>query len=372
MKILHITNDYSGSSVYKNLIKELDYLNISQTVYHPIRDANKANKNKIELITPGSEIIYSHILNKNYDRVFYKSKINKILKDIESKVDLTKITFIHAHTWFSDGGVAYLLSLKYNIPYIIAVRNTDINVHYKYFYHYHNFGFNILKNSKKIILIGKYQKEFFKSRVFFNNKLESKTIVIPNGVNSFWIKNSKPFRVKENNGTFNFLYVGTFIERKKLYELQGAIIELYYNHQINCKLHIVGEGGAKIEMILENIKKFPNLFEYYGQIKNEIDLKAVYEKCHVFTMPSVNETFGLVYVEALLQGLPVLYTKSQGIDGFFKETIGEKVQTSDMEEIKQKLLKLIENYGSYEIPTKNILKNHDWKEIALIYRKIYS
>lgn len=60
-------------------------------------------------------------------------------------------------------------------------------------------------------------------------------------------------------------------------------------------------------------------------------------------MPSKAETFGLVYVEAMLQGLPILYTKNEGIDGFYEENIGEKVISTDMEEIQIKLLKLIEN-----------------------------
>ena len=116
MMILHITNDYSGSTVYKNLVGELDNLGLSQIVYNPIKEESRVGKNKIELNVKGSEIIYSHILNKTTDRIFYKQKIKKILKDIKSKVDFSKIKMIHAHTWYSDGGVAYLLSKKYNIP----------------------------------------------------------------------------------------------------------------------------------------------------------------------------------------------------------------------------------------------------------------
>src|SRR5690606_42090359 len=119
--ILHVTNDFSGSTVYKNLVRELDNLGLSQIVYNPIKEKSRIGKNKIDLNVTDSEIIYSHILNKTNDRIFYKQKIKKILKDIESKVDLTKIRFIHAHTWYSDGGVAYLLSKKYNIPYSVTI-----------------------------------------------------------------------------------------------------------------------------------------------------------------------------------------------------------------------------------------------------------
>ncbi len=43
-------------------------------------------------------------------------------------------------------------------------------------------------------------------------------------------------------------------------------------------------------------------------------------------MPSRAETFGLVYVEALLNGLPILYTKNEGIDEMY-DNVGEAVDS---------------------------------------------
>ncbi len=369
--ILHITNDYSGSTVYKNLIGELDKLGLSQIVYNPIKERSRIGKNEISFSIKDSKIIYSHILNKTTDRVFYAKKIKKILKDIESKIDLSKINFIHAHTWFSDGGVAYLLSKKYNIPYIVAVRNTDLNVHYKYFIHHRKFGFNILNHSEKIVLIGKYQKMFFNTYVKNYAEIKSKFKVIPNGVNFFWIENVKLFEPQQPINKFKILYVGTFIKRKKLLELQQAIIELSKN-DIDCELHIVGDKGKQTQMILETIKAHPKIFKYHGRIEQKEELIKIYSDCHYFAMPSLHETFGLVYVEAMLQGLPILYTANEGIDGFYDEKIGEKVVSSDVTEIKQKLLKLIENYDSYTIPTQKLIENHDWKNIALQYQQLYN
>ena len=37
----------------------------------------------------------------------------------------------------------------------------------------------------------------------------------------------------------------------------------------------------------------------------------------VFAMPSFRETFGIVYLEALSQGLPIIHSRGQGIDGLF-------------------------------------------------------
>src|SRR5690606_10005283 len=151
--ILHITNDYSGSTVYRNLISELDDLGLPQIVYNPIKEESRIGKNLIEFNVKDSEIIYSHILNKTTDRIFFRKKIKKIIRNIETKIDLKKISFIHAHTWYSDGGVAYFLSKKYNIPYIVTIRNSDLNVFQKYLIHERAFGRKILAKAKSVILI---------------------------------------------------------------------------------------------------------------------------------------------------------------------------------------------------------------------------
>src|SRR5690554_5735910 len=148
-KVLHITNDYSGSTVYMNLIRELDNLGIQQIVYNPIREQNRIEKNAIKFKTKGSKIIYRPILNYHIDRFFYPCKIIKIVKDIQNQVDLTGVDSIHAHTWYSDGGVAYELSKKYNIPYIVTIRNSDLNVFQKYLFHERSYGRKFLERAEK-------------------------------------------------------------------------------------------------------------------------------------------------------------------------------------------------------------------------------
>ena len=39
----------------------------------------------------------------------------------------------------------------------------------------------------------------------------------------------------------------------------------------------------------------------------------IYRENDIYVMPSIIETFGLVYAEAMSQGLPVIYTRGQGL-----------------------------------------------------------
>ena len=223
--ILHISNDYTGSKVYKNLVRELDYLGVRQIIYTPFREQSKVGSHQVDLTVDSSEIIYAAILNWHIDRFFYPYKIFKILKDVQSKIDLKKIKCIHAHTWYSDGGVAYFLSKKYNIPFVVTIRNTDINLFQEKLVYLRPLGKKILRHAKQVILISASYKE----RVLCQSSLRSmksqlidKLRVIPNGVDSFWLANSSPKKKRAIDATYNFLYVGKFTAGKQVPALQQA------------------------------------------------------------------------------------------------------------------------------------------------------
>lgn len=372
--ILHIANDYAGSKVYKNLVYELDQLGTKQTVYTAIRDKNKIGNNQVALKVEGSKILYSAILNWHIDRVFYPLKIVKIYKDIQSKIDFNKVKCIHAHTWYSDGGVAYFLSKKYNIPFVVTIRNTDINLFQEKLVYLRPLGKKILRNAKQVILISASYKE----RVLCQSSLRSmksqlidKLRVIPNGVDSFWLANSSPKKKRAIDATYNFLYVGKFTAGKQVPALQQAILLLRSELSQEVRLHLVGGGDEDDAKVLEIVMKHPNVFTYHGKIHDKQALLTLFQNCDAFTMPSMHETFGLVYVEAMLQGLPILYTEGEGIDGFYSEKIGEKVSVHSIEEIKEKLNLIINNLDQYSIPLDKIKKNHDWALIAKEYIDIY-
>ncbi len=372
--ILHLSNDFSGSTVYRNLFAELDDLGLAQIVYNPIRNSSRIGKNSLEFKNKNSVIIYSHILNKHIDRIFYRLKIKKIVKDIESKVDFSQINFIHAHTWYSDGGVAFYLANKYNIPYAITVRNSDLNFFQKYLIHERAFGMQILKKATNIIVIAASYRQRILSQaslVDIRQQLENRMLVIPNGVDSYWIENRVAVIKDKIEHTFNVLFIGKFSKGKNLAALQDAVIKFSKQINSNIVLHIVGGGGSETSKILSNVNRYPSLFKYYGNVFDKQELREIFSKCDVFAMPSKRETFGLVYVEAMLQGLPIMYRKNEGIDGFYEEKIGEAVSIGNSEDIKNKLEQFYQNYCNYEINIPLVAKNHDWKLIAQKYYEIY-
>ena len=62
-------------------------------------------------------------------------------------------------------------------------------------------------------------------------------------------------------------------------------------------------------------------------------------------MTSFYETFGLVYAEAMSQGLPIIYTEGQGIDGFYEEgDVGFPVDPTNVEQARSCVGYVVDNY----------------------------
>ena len=88
-------------------------------------------------------------------------------------------------------------------------------------------------------------------------------------------------------------------------------------------------------------------------------------------MPSLAETFGLVYLEALSQNLPVVYTKGQGIDGLFDESVGIGVNPLSVEDIAEALRTILENQELFSNKTIDFEKFR-WCHVAEIYLSFYN
>src|SRR5690606_36160210 len=165
----------------------------------------------------------------------------------ENTLSVKSFKIIHAHTWYSDGGTAYLISKKYGIPYITTIRNSDIHYFYKYQIFNRVFAKEILLHSSKIIVLSPSYKNKLLNLYFITNKekeiIEYKIEIIPNGVNNFWIKNFNKSPKLERNvfkETVNILYVGKFSKGKNLEQLINAITKINKKKKFNLFLHIVG------------------------------------------------------------------------------------------------------------------------------------
>jgi glycosyltransferase involved in cell wall biosynthesis len=372
MHILHICSDFSNQRIYNELITHLSQLNLEQTVYIPVRTEREIGKYKnhtLQLV----HYRYSQIL-KPFHRFLFHLKIRTVYKDLIKNVEVSKINKTHAHFLFSDGAVALKLKKEKGIPYIVTVRNTDINVFYKYMYHLRVLGLEILQEAERIIFITpSYHWRLLDKYIApkFHDELNLKISVIPNGVEHFWLNNS-PKKKIINKVVLKLLYVGDFSRNKNIRAIIKVIQKLNQQN-INSSLTLVGGGGNEHSEIMKMLKSddFERV-KFLGRIDDRESLLKIYRSHDIFLMVSFKETFGIVYLEAMSQGLPVIYTKGQGIDGYFEDgSVGYSVNPNDVFDIISKIIKIksrIEKIGASAIQESF---RFNWQRISEEYLKLY-
>lgn len=371
MRVLHICNDFAGSKVHCNLTKKLDEKEISQVIYCPLRNKKYIGKNKFD--GKYTEFIYSYCI-KSWYRYVYHYKAFKLYKDLRRNVNLKSVNIIHAHTLFTDGFLAYKAYKEFGLPYVVAVRNTDVNGFIRLMRHCYHIGREILLNAEKVYFISAALKEKFEDSKFVEpilEKVKHKFVLQPNGIDDYWHEH---ISCEERKG-HDVLYVGKFSANKNVVRLAKAILELRKEEGFNdIRLKIVGgeEVGSigNDGKIQEIIDANPKVIKALGTIYDKDKLTEVMRSCSMFAMASIHETFGLVYLEALSQNLPVLYTKGQGIDSMFDNTVGISVNPFCVMEIKNAIKTILKNHLKYS--NQHVcFEDFKWSDIANKYIRDY-
>ena len=382
MTILHIANSYGGTSVYTNLYTAIDQnSDCTQWVHVPLNSRNhsRVGNKMIDFRCKESRIEYSTIL-KSYHRFLYGLKIRAIVKDIERKFDMSKVDVIHAGTLCLDGAAAYELSRKYNIPYVVAVRNTDVNSYYKNLKWRHGYFTSIIKNAAKVIFISpKFKDIFMDTFVPANSRkqIEDHLLVIPNGVEKTFLDN-KSSEKKSLGKTINMIFVAAFYKGKGLVETIKAI-DMLRDKGYDITLNAIGKGlpnrpqDAEYIQIIESLEKDRNWLTTQP-FKKPLEIIEEMKKADAFIMVSKPETFGLVYVEALSQHLPIIYAAGQGFDGFYPDGfVGYPAEGGNVESIAEKIENLIKNYEaiSNNVCSLELDRDFEWNNIGNKYINIY-
>lgn len=368
MNILHINCNYMTTSLHQKMIEELDdYTN--NTVFCPVI------KNCIPVINPNENVVSVECFD-SIDRLLYFKKQDQIFKSIEKNIEVPKYDLIHAYTLMTDGNCAMKLSQKYGKPYVVAVRDTDINYFFKLKPYLIPLGIKIMERAERIFFLSEsYKKQMLdkfvpkKKRVF----LETKMMVIPNGIDDFWLEHAYKNRdVQRNvnrikNKQLNIVCVGQIIKRKNIPLIQRALKKLK-DERWDVHLDVIGKRVDRLEYqkIIADLDT-----SYYNPIAKD-KLIDFYRNNDIFILVSHTETFGLVYAEAMSQGLPVIYTKGQGFDGQFPEgMVGYAADDKNEESIVDAVKKITDRYTELSNNALECSKIFKWKDICSTYKQIY-
>jgi len=174
--------------------------------------------------------------------------------------------------------------------------------------------------------------------------------VMPNWINLDRFKPAKTQITKSKLQTI--LFVHWLSKRKGADMITPILKELVSNPKfkiINPKLIVVGEGPYK-EKMLEEIKenKLEKFIELVGAVPNK-DLAKYYAKADLFIMPSMEEGFPRVLLEAMAMGIPYVASDVGAVREISPETAQRfLVKPGDIEMFVQKIEILISDKDIYE------------------------
>jgi starch synthase len=173
----------------------------------------------------------------------------------------------------------------------------------------------------------------FAMRSFIKHGIpESKLICTPPGVN---LKRFGPPEIKEKKGIFRVLFVGQITIRKGVHLLAEAFKKAKLP---NSELVLAG-GISKPTKALIDEMNVPNL-QFLGPVPNA-ELASVYSTASVFVMPSLEDGFGMVALEAMACGCPVIISSNAGAADLVNEGVnGYVVPAGDVDAIVERLEQL--------------------------------
>lgn len=159
-----------------------------------------------------------------------------------------------------------------------------------------------------------FRSAYIRDSFLHRYQFEGPTFQCYSGVPEKYIPDVPVHRSFEN--VKNFVFVGTLIKRKYPAEIVPALVRAYGGDEFN--LSYIGKGSEATI-----VKKYAQRFcvqdrvHLLGYIPRDEVVNQL-QTNDVFVMISRNEAFGLVYLEAMAQGLITIAARKEGFDGIIE------------------------------------------------------
>ncbi len=248
---------------------------------------------------------------------------------------------LHVHSLLHAGSIANAIYKKHAIPFVVTEHSSA-------------FARNLV-SAKGLKLSQKTSnsaaRKFAVSNKFakiLNEKIgcnKNKWEEFPNIVNEKFLTHK--LLKKENENYFEFINIAMMNENKSQENIIHAFAELC-RHHANTRLTIGGDGPEryKLEELTRNLG-ISEKVHFPGMLTREQVLKSM-AASDAFILASRYETFGVVVIEALALGKPVIATRCGGPESIVRDEDGILVPVDDVDALKNAMHSFIQNKNKYD------------------------
>jgi L-malate glycosyltransferase len=251
---------------------------------------------------------------------------------------------IHAHGLYPAGFAAALIGAALRIPVVItehwgqlrerAAERRWMRAVLRY----------TLRRATKIVAVSR-----FSANEMIELEPRSSPEVVPNIVADIFQPPSAaaPGRCA---GEIEILFVGSIRGYRKGLDVLLPAIRAYSDMPgaRRCRLSVIGEGGKRAEY--EDLARrlgLQNQVAFLGKRSRE-DVALAMAACDLFVLPSRYETFGVVYVEAMACGKPVIACSGGPAEEIIPSWAGELVQPGDHMGLARAIHRVTSNLDGFD------------------------
>lgn len=254
----------------------------------------------------------------------------KIIENKHGRPDL-----MHSH-YLRISYLSLDIKRETNIPWVITEHWSEINKE-RLPLEVAKMGSEVYKEADLVIAVSNALSRRIKQH--FN--IDAKTIF--NMVPSEFFKIPS---VKPNKNTFTFVSVGSLKPIKGHVNLISAFTNAFKGQEVILK--IVGGGPQKkeLEQMITALNIEKQIILTGPQSSSSV--QELLNNANAFALASNSETFGVVFIEAMAKGLPVVTTKCGGPEEFINSINGVLVDVGDVDALSKALLKVKNNIEEYD------------------------
>ncbi len=277
-----------------------------------------------------------------------------------------------SHSFFTIpcGAISWRLFRKYQIPYVISLRGSDVPGYSDRFGFIYKLTESLVKkiwNQAKAVVSNSQGLKELALKTDSNQQIE----VIYNGIDT-----EKFFPVSDREDLdFHLTLGGTRITHRKGIKYLILALEKLLPKYPQIKMDIIGEGNQKTELEeLVREKKMEGPIRFVGKVAHE-KILSFYQRSKVFVLPSLNEGMSNAMLEALASGLPIVSTRTGGADELVEDGCnGFLVKKNDPDDLAIKIEKLILDPNLQKEMGRNSrikAEQLSWQKVAEQYFQLY-